>query len=123
MRNEITRELAELARLQAGVVTRQQVLGAGLSTGTIVARVRHGRWRQVHRGVYATFTGPVSRQAQLWAAVLYAGTGARLSHETAAELHGLSGRRSSLIHVTVPANRRVRPAKGLVIHISVLADP
>jgi hypothetical protein len=104
-------------------MTRQQVLGAGLSTGTIVARIRHGRWRQLHRGVYTTFTGPAGRQAQLWAAVLYAGKGARLSHETAAELHGLTGRRSSLIHVTVPASRRVRPAKGLVIHISALADP
>ena len=49
MRNEITRELAELACFQAGVVTRQQALGAGLSTGAIVARVRHGRWRQIHR--------------------------------------------------------------------------
>jgi hypothetical protein len=123
MRNEITRELAQLACFQAGVVTRQQALGAGLSTGAIVARVRHGRWRQIHRGVYATFTGPVNREARLWAAVLYAGKGALLSHETAAELHGLSDHCSPLIHVTVPASRRVRPASGLVIHTSTQADP
>jgi hypothetical protein len=64
----------------------------------------------------------VSREAQLWAAVLYAGKGALLSHETAAELHGLTDRRAPRIHVSVPASRRVRPAGNLVIHISTRAD-
>ena len=73
-----------------------------------------GRLRDVHR--------PGKPEAQLWAAVLYAGKGALLSHETAAELHGLPGRRSPLIHVTIPASRRVRAARGLVIHISAMAD-
>jgi len=123
MGNQISRELAELARFQAGVVTRQQALGTGLSTNAIVSKVRRGRWRQIYWGVYTTFTGPVNRQAQLWAAVLYAGKGAVLSHETAAELHGLSGFHSPLIHVTVPASRRVTPAKGLIIHVSALTDP
>ena len=123
MGNQISRELAELARFQAGVVTRQQALGTGLSTNAIVSKVKRGRWRQIYWGVYTTFTGPLNRQAQLWAAVLYAGKGAVLSHETAAELHGLSGHRSPLIHVTVPASRRVTSAKGLIIHVSALADP
>jgi hypothetical protein len=123
MRNEIPRILSELMRSQAGVVSRQQALGAGVSTSMIVSKVKHGRWRQIHRGVYATFTGPLTREAQLWAAVLYAGRGAQLSHETAAELQGLADRRSSLIHVTVPASRRVRPVAGVVIHISARTDP
>jgi hypothetical protein len=122
MSNEITRELAQLARFQAGVITRQQALATGLSTNAITWRLKRQRWRQIHWGVYTTFTGPVSREAQLWAAVLYAGKGALLSHETAAELHGLVGRRSPLIHVTIPASRRVRPASGLIIHISAIAD-
>jgi hypothetical protein len=104
------------------VVTRQQALGAGLPAGAITSKVKTGRWRQVYRGVYATFTGPVNREAQLWAAVLHAGKGARLSHETAAELNGLSDRRSRLIHVSVPAARRVMPSVGVVIHISARAD-
>jgi hypothetical protein len=122
MGKEIPAELHELARFQAGMVTRQQALGCGLSTSAITSKVRHGRWRQIYRGVYATFTGPVNREAQLWAAVLYAGKGAQLSHETAAELHGLPGRRSPLIHVTIPASRRVTPARGVVIHISARTD-
>jgi hypothetical protein len=123
MGNEIPRVLSDLARFQAGVISRQQALGAGLSTSAIVSKVKHGRWRQIHRGVYATFTGPLTREAQLWAAVLYAGEGAQLSHHTAAELHGLYHGQSRLIHVTVPAHRRVRPVAGMVIHISGRTDP
>jgi hypothetical protein len=123
MGNEIPRVLGDLARFQAGVISRQQALGAGVSTSAIVSKVKHKRWRQIHRGVYATFTGPLTREAQLWAAVLYAGKGAQLSYHTAAELHGLSDGHSRLIHVTVPAHRRVRPVAGMVIHISARSDP
>ncbi|HEX8008830.1 MAG TPA: type IV toxin-antitoxin system AbiEi family antitoxin domain-containing protein, partial [Trebonia sp.] len=121
MGSDIPRSLRELARFQGGVVTRKQALAAGISTGAIVSKLKYARWRQIYRGVYATFTGPVSREAGLWAAVLYAGKGAELSHETAAELHGLTDRPAPLIHVTVPAGRRVRPVPGLVIHLSARA--
>jgi hypothetical protein len=69
--------------------------------------------------VYATFTGSMDRQAQLWAGVLYAGPGARLSHETAAEVIRLTDRQSTVIHVTIPERRRVAPAAGIIIHRSV----
>jgi len=48
-------------------------------------RLKSAKWRRVQRGVYATFTGPVHREARLWAALRRAGPGAMLSHETAAE--------------------------------------
>jgi hypothetical protein len=123
MGNEIPRILRDLARFQAGVISRQQALAAGVSTSAIVSKVKYGRWRRIHWGVYATFTGPLTREAQLWAAVLYAGKGAQLSHHTAAELHGLYDGHSRQIHVTVPAHRRVRPVAGMVIHISARSDP
>jgi hypothetical protein len=85
MSDKIPADLREQASWQAGVITREQALRAGVSRNAIVSKLRHGRWQQVYRGVYATFTGPVAREAQLWAVVLYAGSGARLSHETAAE--------------------------------------
>jgi very-short-patch-repair endonuclease len=50
--------------------------------------------------------------------VLRAGPGAALSHETAAELHGLARKPAQLIHLTVPADRRVEPVPGLAIHRS-----
>jgi hypothetical protein len=112
--------LREEAQYQAGVITREQALRSGLSRNAIISKVRHGRWRQVYQGVYATFTGPVARDAQLWAVVLYAGPGARLSHETAAEFIRLTDRRPPLIHVTIPARRRVVPPRGVLIHRSTV---
>jgi hypothetical protein len=81
-------------------------------------RLRSGRWRLMHRGIYATFTGTPSRGAQLWAAVLSAGPGAVLSHRTAAELHGLTDKASNPIHVTVPYKRHVMAIGGVCLHRS-----
>jgi hypothetical protein len=56
--------------------------------------------------------------------VLYAGQGAVISHQTAAELHGLTDKRSMSIHVAIPADRRVTPARGLRIHrLARVYDP
>jgi hypothetical protein len=123
MRTEIPRRLGEKAAFQAGVITRQQALRSGMSRNAITSKVKHGSWRQLYLGVYATFTGPVGYEARLWAAVLYAGNGAQLSHETAAELNGLTERRSALINVTIPGNRRVREPPGVKIHLSSHIDP
>jgi hypothetical protein len=118
-----SRGVGELTDWQKGVVTRRQLLTAGFSREAIAQKLERGRWQQLYRGVYATFTGPVPREAWLWAAVLRAGPGAVLSHWTAAELHGLVAPPepdedlSSGIHVTVPATRRVR-VPGIVIHMS-----
>ena len=110
--------LRALARDQAGMVTRKQAIEAGMSPAAIAARTQSGRWRRVHAGVYATFTGAMTRDARVWAAVLAAGPGAQLSHQTAAEINGLTDRAASDIHVTIPANRRITRPKGVVIHIS-----
>jgi hypothetical protein len=56
----------------------------------------------------------------LWAALLRAGPGAVLSHQTAAERHGLIDEPSSLISITVPASRHPGQAKiaGIIIRRS-----
>lgn len=118
---ELPPKLSELASLQRGVLSRTQVLAAGLTDDAIVARLRRGSWRRMYPGVYAGFSGEVSREAMLWAAVLYAGPGAALSHQTAAELWGLADAPSSLIHLTVPSHRRASQRPGLVPHLSARA--
>jgi hypothetical protein len=122
MGNEIPARLRQQAQWQAGMITREQALGGGLSRSAIASKLVHGRWSQVYRGVYATFTGPLARDAQLWAALLYAGGGARLSHETAAEIIRLTDRPSPLIHVTIGANRRVVTPTGVAIHRAANRD-
>lgn len=108
-------------KAQAGIVSRPQLLRDGTNRMTIVSKLKSGQWRQVHHGVYMTFAGELTRKAELWAAVLYAGQGAILSHETAAEILGITDRRAASIDVAVPAPRRVRPPYGVTIHTSYVA--
>ena len=116
--SELPSTFRNQVRRQYGVVSRSQALAAGLTVDVIKFRVKSNRWRQLHPGVYATFTGTPSRGAQLWAAILAAGQGAVLSHETAAELHRLNDNPSGLIHVTVPWQRRIAPPFGVRLHRS-----
>src|SRR5712671_4257557 len=118
MESELPSTLRYLAGNQCGVVSRSQALRAGLTTDMIKFRLRSGRWRLMHRGVYATFTGVPGRGARLWAAVLAAGPGAMLSYQTAAELHGLVDKTTNPIHVTVPHERHVLAAEGVSLHRS-----
>ena len=106
------------AQRQYGVVSRSQALRAGLSPDMIKFRIRSGRWQQLHLGVYATFSGTPGRGARLWAALLAAGPDAALSYETAAELHGLSDKAASPIHVSVPRERHLVAIEGVRLHRS-----
>jgi hypothetical protein len=117
MSAEILAKLRKIAEKQAGIITRKQAIKV-MSSRAVEWKVQAGEWQRVHTGVYATFTGPLPRPAQLWAAVLYAGEGAVLSHESAGELQGLVDKPSGVIHVTVPLSRRVTPLPGLLIHLS-----
>ena len=110
-------DLRDLAEHQDGVLTANQLVAAGISREFVKSRLSQGRWQRLHRGVYATFSGQPGRTAVLWAAVLRAGPGAMLSHQTAAELWRLSGQ-SELVHVTVPASRRISAGPGIVVHHS-----
>ncbi|HEX5299597.1 MAG TPA: type IV toxin-antitoxin system AbiEi family antitoxin domain-containing protein [Streptosporangiaceae bacterium] len=121
MVRELPATLRYLAQQQHGVVSRAQAMKAGLSPGMIKFRIRSGRWRQLHPGIYATFTGTPGHGAWLWAAVLAAGPGAVLSHQTAAELQGLADKAVSTIHVTIPHDRHVKAVEGACLHRSYRA--
>ena len=114
----------ELCRLQCGVVTRAQALACGLTDKLIESRLRNRHWQRLHTGIFATFSGPPERLSRLWAALLRAGPGAALSHDSAAELTGLidMSAADAPIHVTVPANRTPARITGVVIHRSSRVD-
>jgi hypothetical protein len=107
-----------LAQEQAGVVARRQLLACGLSPAQARQRIDTRHWKTVFAGVYATFTGPLSEMARVWAAVLYAGPVACASHNTALWLAGGVDRFPPTIHVAIPADRRVRAPGGVRIHLS-----
>jgi len=119
MRGSVPRELEELIRRQAGVVTRAQALAAGMTRHAVEARLDGGRWRRLHPGVYLVYTGPPARESLMWAAVLGVKPGAVLCYQTAAELHGLvEARKRGAVHIMVPRGRPAAPMNGVVVHYS-----
>lgn len=107
--------LAATAHGQAGVVSHQQARAAGISDSAMHHAVSTARWRRVHPRVYVLHSGPLSRAGERWAAVLYAGAGAHLSHQSAASVHGWM-EAGPCVHVTVPLGRRARPRAGIAVH-------
>jgi hypothetical protein len=99
---DLPRSLGDLLPLQANVVRREQALARGKSRHDVAGLLKSGRWQRLHPGVYYTMAGPVPRAAELWGAVLRLRHGAVLSHETAAEVWGITDERSALIHVSIP---------------------
>ncbi|WP_436526870.1 hypothetical protein [Actinoplanes sp. HUAS TT8] len=111
-------QLDEISRRQHGVVTRRQALQNGLSADQLQRLVRTADWQRLMPRIYATFTGRPPPAAMRWAAILYAGSGAMLSHRSAAEEAGLAEPLPGPVHVLIPERRRVRPHPGLVVHRS-----
>jgi hypothetical protein len=122
MTKELPAEFQTLISQQRGILACSQVAEHGLDPEWLKTRVRRGDWQRLQRGVYATFTGRPSREAEMWAALLRVGIeDAVLSHYTAAERHGLPAEPNQSIHVAVPRNRRPAHFKkipGVVIHRS-----
>lgn len=107
------------ASSQHGVITREQAHAEGITDDVLQSRVDRGVWQRLFRGVFATFSGPVPHMARVWAALLAAGDGAMLSHQTAAELNGLVDSDSTPIHVTIPQSRRIKHRlPGVLVHRS-----
>jgi very-short-patch-repair endonuclease len=118
MRHQLPDRCLRLLSRQRGVIASWQTDAAGISARQIENLIRYGRWRRLHFGIYASFTGEPAREAALWAAVLRTGPWSILSHETAAELDGLLGKPSKLIHVIVPKSQHRPPVAGIAIHRS-----
>lgn len=119
----VEHRISELAAGQHGLITRAQLLGAGLGRDAVKYRVRAGRLRAVQTGVYRV--GPVvSAKEREMAAALACGPGAVISHRSAAWLwHLVIGREDGApVHVTVRStNRRRRP--GVQLHRTGSLEP
>jgi hypothetical protein len=100
--------VAGIARRQHGVVTRAQLLGAGLSAHEVHRRLSKGALLPVHRGVYRVGHRAPSVEARYLAAVLACGLGAGLSGKAAAHLFGILKGSAPPPEVTAPGERRVK---------------
>jgi very-short-patch-repair endonuclease len=102
--------VVELAKVQRGLVRRDQLVALGIPRGTIDEWVGRGLLHVVRRGVYAVGHPQLLPKAELLAAIWGCGPRAVLSHRSAAEEWELiEPRGPSAIQVTVPGNRRLGP--------------
>jgi Transcriptional regulator, AbiEi antitoxin len=106
-------QLARIAGAQHGVVTRAQLVGAGLTPTEIKVRIGNGALLREHRGVYRVGHRAPSVEARYLAAVFACGTGALLSGRAAAHLFGLLKGAAPRPEVTAPTKRFV---EGVVTH-------
>jgi predicted transcriptional regulator of viral defense system len=104
--------MARIAGRSHGVVTRTQLLDAGLTARQIKRRVRAGALLRVHPGVYRVGHRAPSIEATYFAAVVAAGDGALLSGLAAAYLHGLVKGSPPPAEVTSRTQRRIEGTKA-----------
>jgi very-short-patch-repair endonuclease len=120
--NRVDRRIGDLAGRQFGVVTRAQMVGLGVGAGAIAHRVRCGRLRIVHRGVYLVGHEARAELARELAAVLALGDGALLSHTSAAYVWALiRARRLPYVEVTV-VGRKPGSRPGIRAHRTAELD-
>jgi hypothetical protein len=105
--------LAEMAGRTHGVVTRAQLLAAGITPEALRQRLRRGALIRAHPGVYRVGHRARSVHATFLAAVWACGDGAVLSGRAAAYLWGLIKGPAPRPEVTAPGKRRV---EGVITH-------
>ena len=103
-----------LADRQAGRVSWAQLMALGIDRRVVSRWTAAGYLHVVHPRVYAVGHRAPSVEADLTAAVLYAGPGAMLSHATALWWRGLLDRQPWPIAVSTP--RRCRSLDGVKVH-------
>jgi very-short-patch-repair endonuclease len=112
--------IAGLAAGQHGVVSRAQLLDAGVGKRAIELRVRSGHLLRLHRGVYAVGHARLRREGH-WLAAVLAVPGAVLSHRDAAGLHELRPANHRRIDVTTCGHPHGSAA--IAVHRTRVLDP
>ena len=108
--------MRRLAACQHGVVSRSQLLQAGVAPHVIDHRLAKGRLDPVHRAVYRVGPIPLRYEAEM-AAVLACGESAAVSHASAAALEHVLPEQPAGADVELSAPRGCRPpGPGVRVH-------
>jgi very-short-patch-repair endonuclease len=108
--------IASVAERQHGAFSAKQATQAGITARMRKGRIASGRWRPLHRGVYAIAGTRPSRSRQVMSAVLAAGPSAAASHRSAAALLGLISGDEGPVHVVVAPSLHLAGRRGVVVH-------
>jgi predicted transcriptional regulator of viral defense system len=109
--NNVEFAINERAGRQHRVITTEQLVACGCSSAGITRRLRTGRLRRVHRGVYAVGPGPLTFEGRCLAAVLAAGPGSFVTGRAAAYLLGIVRTRPQEVDIATPRQRTVAGAR------------
>jgi hypothetical protein len=128
MRRAITaadRAVNGLLRQQGDLITRSQVLAAGVSSAALRRRLRtDGPWKTVLPGIYLAHNGSLTAGQREIAAVLYAGRGCVITGQAAVQRQGIWAPRSDVIDVLIPATEGRRSNGFVQVHRTTrMPDP
>lgn len=112
----LVRRARGVATGQADVVTRKQLVDAGVPRWFIRNELRQRRWRAHGRHVVVLHNGPLPREATWWAAVLAVAPAAVLDGVTALQADKVDALTDQTVHVSVPKGARPRQRKGVTVH-------
>jgi hypothetical protein len=96
-----------VSRSEADRILGRRAVLEGLATGVLA---------QPWRGVLIHAADSLNLRTLAQAALLHVGRPAALSGATSLALHGMSAASSPVVHLSVPAEKRVRSKPGLVVH-------
>jgi very-short-patch-repair endonuclease len=106
--------LSALAAGQHGVLSVGQLGTAGVTRRGFDQLVRRGIFVRVAPGVYAGVAAPDTWERKLMAGLLALGPTARISHDSAAHLHGFDRSIAGRVEFTVDRSHRNATARGTV---------
>lgn len=111
----------QLSLLQCGVFARWQMLARGIDDPAIRRRTRSGRWMRHGPGVYGLAGNAPSFAQRCWIGWLGVGPGAIISHEAAAEVHGVPNVVRDRVTLITPHSNHCRIPGAFVHQISDVA--
>ncbi len=111
--------LSAIADEHFGLVRRDEVEALGFSSSGLTRLVRSGLLERVRPRVYRLLGAPLSREAEIMAALLWAGDEALASHRTGAAINGIAGQFEG-IEITTTGSVR---ASDLIVHRRVFWLP
>ncbi|WP_165062940.1 type IV toxin-antitoxin system AbiEi family antitoxin domain-containing protein, partial [Adlercreutzia sp. ZJ154] len=111
-------KLREVALDQHGFVTSSQAEEVGVSRPSLSYLVKHERIDRLERGIYRIPQVSATENDIYQLALLWAGDGAFLSHDSALAAWDICDINPTVIHVTVPKKRRVQKqgCRNVVLH-------
>jgi len=112
-----------IALRQQQIVTRAQLIAAGVDDMHIYRQARRGRWQRILPATYALVTGTLTDEQRRIAAALYAGRGAQITGLAALDWYGFRYSPSTdLVQLIVPHQARRRSAGHAVVSRALSLD-